>query len=150
MTDMTGQNDRSRGLYRAFSLGLAMIFAAVGAIFLFLPRATLAFFNAAGRRLGMAEGPADLSFFTSLAVAYMCIVTVLAWRMWRSPRERIYPLLLAQAKIASSILSFALFAAAAPWLILLVNGIVDGGLGLVVLALYFRLKNGRPGRRAGA
>ena len=147
---MTDTSDRSRAAYRAFSLGLAVIFAVVGAIFLLLPRATLGFFNAAARRLGMAEGPADLSFFMALAVAFMCVVTVLAWRMYRSPREKIYPLLLAQAKIASSVLSFALFAAAAPWLILLVNGIVDGGLGLIVLALYLRMKAGRDGGGAGA
>ena len=147
-------NKRSHSSYKVFSLGLALIFAAVGAIFLVLPRETLAFFNAMSRRLGMVEGPAERSFFVALAVGYMYVVTVLAWLMYRSPREKIYPLLLAQAKLASSVLSFVMFAAEAAWLIYLVNGIVDGGLGLIVLAMYFRVKAGSggegPGGGAGA
>lgn len=131
---------RSRTLYRAFSLGLAVIFALVGGVFLILPQETLSFFNTLSRRLGMVEGPAERSFFGVLAVAYMTIVTVLAWRMYRSPRERIFPLLLGQAKIASSVLSFLLFAVQAPWLIYLVNGAVDGGLGILVLAMSRRVR----------
>jgi hypothetical protein len=136
-------NQRSEAAIKMFSLGMAAVFAAVGAIFLFLPGRTLGFFNAVSRRLGMRPGPSEMSFFVVLAVAYMAVVTVLAWRMSRSPREKIYPLLLAQAKLASSVLSFAVFVTAS-WLILLVNGIVDGGLGLVVLAIYFRVKAGDP------
>jgi multidrug transporter EmrE-like cation transporter len=147
---MADMNERSHTFYRTFSLALAGVFALVGVIFLVIPRGTLAFFNAISRRLGMTEGPVDPSFFVVLAVAYMFVVTLLAWRMYRSPLETAYPLLLAQAKLASSILSFAMFAAAAPWLIFLVNGIVDGGLGLLVLAMYFRVRTGSGGRRAGA
>jgi hypothetical protein len=133
----------SRAAYRAFSLGMAVIFAAVGAIFVLMPREMLGFFNVVARRLGMAEGPAERSFFVALAGGYMYVVTVLAWLMYRAPREKVYPLLLSQAKLASSILSLALFALQAPWLVYLVNGIVDGALGLIVLALYFRVKAGR-------
>jgi hypothetical protein len=133
-------NDRSFAFRKAFSLGLAVVFALVGAIFLVLPGETLSVFNALSRRLGMAEGPAERSFFGVLAVAYMCVVTVLAWRMHRSPREKIYPLLLGQAKVASSLLSFLMFAIHAPWLIYLANGIVDGAIGIVVLAMYFRAR----------
>jgi len=44
-----------------------------------------------------------------------------------------------------------MFAAEAAWLIYLVNGIVDGGLGLIVLAMYFRVKAGSGERdRAGS
>ena len=135
-------NERSRTLYRAFSLGLAVVFALVGGIFLILPWETLSFFNALSRRLGMVEGPAERSFFGALAVAYMYVVTVLAWRMYRSPREKIFPLLLGQAKVASSLLSFLMFAVHAPWLIYLVNGIIDGGLGIIVLAMYRRVRAG--------
>lgn len=138
--------DRSLARYKAFSLGLAGVFAVVGAIFLVLPGGTLAFFNATSRRLGMVEGPVEPSFFGALAVAYMVVVTALAWRMSRSPKDRVYPLLLAQAKLASAVLSFLLFAVHAPWLIYLVNGAVDGALGLVVLAMYRRAK----GRGGGA
>ncbi len=135
--------DQPRAAYRAFSLGLAVIFAAVGAIFVLIPAEMLAFFNAMARRLGMAEGPTGRSFFVALAGSYMYVVTALAWLMYRAPREKIYPLLLAQAKLASSVLSLALFALQAPWLVFLANGIVDGAIGLVVLALYFRVKAGR-------
>jgi len=140
-------NDRTRAAHKAFSLALALIFASVGAIFLILPRETLAFFNALSRRLGMAEGPAERSFFGVLAVAYMYVVTALAWLMYRAPREKIYPLLLGQAKMVSSLLSFLMFAVQAPWLVYLVNGIVDGAIGLVVLLMYFRLRAAAPGDR---
>ena len=133
-------NERSRAFTKAFSLGLAVVFALVGGVFLVLPRETLSFFNALSRRLGMVEGPADRSFFGVLAVAYMYVVTVLAWRMYRSPREKIFPLLLGQAKVVSSLLSFLMFAIQAPWLIYLVNGIVDGGLGIIVLTMYIRMR----------
>ena len=133
-------NERSRAFYKAFSLGLTVVFALVGGVFLILPRETLSFFNALSRRLGMVEGPAERSFFGVLAVAYMYVVTVLAWRMYRSPREKIFPLLLGQAKVASSLLSFLMFAVHAPWLIYLVNGIVDGGLGIIVLTMYIRMR----------
>lgn len=138
-------NEQPPALRKAFSLGLALVFALVGGIFLFLPRGTLAFFNAISRRLGMVEGPVDPTFFSALAVAYMVVVTVLAWRWFRSPEERAFPLLLAQAKLASSVLSFLLFAVRAPWLILLVNGIVDGALGLTVLAVYLRMRAAERG-----
>lgn len=141
---MTDQSFRS---YRAFSLSLAAIFAAVGALFLALPRQVLGFFNVLSRRWGFVEAPAAPSFFGVLAVAYMVIVTALAWRMFRSPRERVYPRLLGLAKLASSVLSFWLFAVQAPWLIYLVNGIVDGGIGIVVLAMSAWLARAGGGER---
>ena len=39
-------------------------------------------------------------------------------------------------------ISFLLFAVQAPWLIYLVNGAVDGGLGILVLAMYRRVRAG--------
>lgn len=133
-------NDRSAAAYKAFSLALAVVFAVVGAIFLVIPGEMLTFFNDVSRRLGMVEGPVERSFFGVLAAAYMYVVTALAWLMSRSPREMIYPRLLGQAKLASSALSFLLFAVHAPWLVYLVNGIVDGALAVVVLAMYRRAK----------
>ena len=141
-------NERSHASTKAFSLGLALIFALVGGAFLILPREVLAFFNAISRRLGMVEGPAERSFFVVLAGAYMYVVTVLAWLMYRSPREKIFPLLLGHAKLASSVLSFMMFALQAPWLIYLVNGIVDAGLGLIALTMYLRVRAG--GGRVGS
>ncbi len=139
---------RSRAAYKTVSLGLAVIFAVVGALFLIIPGETLAFFNALSRRAGLAEGPAGRSFFVVLAGAYMYVVTVLAWQMFRHPEDKTFPLLLGQAKLASAVLSFLMFAVHAPWLIYLVNGIVDGALALVVLALYLRVK--AAGGGAGA
>ncbi len=141
-------NDKPYASYKAFSLGLAAVFAIVGGIFFAFPRGTLEFFNAVSRRVGMVEGPVEPTFFGALAAAYMFVVTVLAWRMSRSPGERIYPLLLAQAKLASAALSFLLFAAQARWLIYLANGIIDAALGVVALAMYFRSKSW--GEEAGA
>ncbi len=138
-------NERSRAFYKAFSLGLAVIFALVGGVFLILPQETLSFFNTLSRRLGMVEGPAERSFFGVLAVAYMYVVTFLAWLMYKSPREKIFPLLLGRAKVASSLLSFLMFAVHAPWLIYLVNGVVDGALGIVVLMMYLRVRAGAGG-----
>jgi hypothetical protein len=134
----------SRAAYRTFSLGLAVVFAAVGGVFLLLPGRMLAFFNSLSRGLGMIEGPTGSSFFVALAGAYMYVVTILAWRMFRSPEERIYPRLLVQAKLASAALSFLLFTLLAPWLIFLVNGVVDGALGVAVLARAPR-PSGAPG-----
>jgi hypothetical protein len=141
-------NEPSAAFVKAFGLCLASVFAVVGGLFVLLPGGTLAFFNSASRRLGMVEGPVEASFFVVLAGAYMFVVTVLAWRMSRSPLEKIYPLILGQAKLASSLLSFLMFAIHAPWLILLVNGIVDGALALVVWIVYRRIASGRGG--AGA
>ncbi len=142
-------NEPSRAAYKAVSLGLAVVFAVVGAIFLIIPGETLAFFNALSRRLGLAEGPVGRSFFGVLAGAYMYVVTALAWLMYRHPRERIYPLLLGQAKVASAVLSFLLFAVHAPWLVYLANGVVDGALGVLALGLYLRAKPAAGGGAGG-
>lgn len=135
-------SDRSTTWRKAFALALAAVFAAVGAIFLFLPGRTLAFFNAFSARWDLAQGPAEGSFFVVLAAAYMTVVTILAWRLFRSPGDRASARLLVQAKLASSVLSLAVFALSARWSILLVNGLVDGGLGLAVWAAYLRKKAG--------
>jgi len=65
----------------------------------------------------------------------MYLVSLLAWLMFRRPAEPAWPALLAQAKLASAVISFALFSAHRPYAIYLVNGIVDGLLGVLALAL---------------
>jgi hypothetical protein len=131
--------------YNIAYLALAAIFAVVGGIFLLIPESMLSFFNGVARRLGMIEGPTGPSFFGALAGAYMYVVTALAWLMYRRPGERIYARLLGQAKLASAALSFLLFALQSPWLIWLVNGLVDAALGVLVLAMSARM-----GRAAAA
>lgn len=129
--------------YRAVSLSLAAVFAAVGLVFLLQPGGVLEFFNFLARHLGMIESPqVGHQFYLVLAVAYMYAVTLLAWMMFRHPRDRSYPLLLLNAKISSSLLSFALFVLHQPYLVYLTNGIVDGAIGLVVLYFYGRLTPG--------
>ncbi len=126
----------SDGFYRVVSAGLCAAFALVGAIFLLAPDAVLAFFDGWARRMGGLgpAGPAD-PFFVALAVAYMVVVTILAWAMFRHPRDTAAPRLLAQAKLASSLASFGLCALRQPYLILLANGVVDGAIAALVLLL---------------
>jgi hypothetical protein len=108
-------------------LGLALTFAVVGLLFLLAPEAVLRGTNALARVLGMKESPLhEPGFFSIMASAYMAVVTVLAWRIFRSPDARIFPLLLAQAKAASSLFSLGLFFFFRPDFVLLLNGIVDG------------------------
>jgi succinate dehydrogenase/fumarate reductase cytochrome b subunit len=70
-----------------------------------------------------------------LAVAYMYIVTLLAWMMFRRPADPVWPALLAQAKFASALVSILLFALAGPYLVYAANGVVDGLIGVAVLLL---------------
>ena len=134
--------ERATAFYRTASLAAAAVFAAVGLCFLLIPGRVLLFFNGVSRPLGFPPAPSSVSpFFIALAAAYMYVVTVLAFGMYRHPESRIYPSLLAQAKFASALLSLILFFAAGRCLILLANGIVDGLIGLAVVALAAR---GRP------
>jgi hypothetical protein len=123
-------------LYRAVSGGLCASFALVGAVFLLLPDRLLALFDGWSASLGLATsaGPAD-PFFLVLAVAYMVLVTALAWAMFRDPGDAAPARLLLLAKLASALLSFSVFFLRQPHLILLVNGVVDGSIGILVLLL---------------
>jgi hypothetical protein len=129
--------DGARSIYRLASLVMAVIFAVVGLVFLVLPDQVLGFFNHLSPPLGLAAAPVQSgSFYPILAVAYMYMVTLLAWWMFRKPGNPLLPLLLAQAKFASAMLSLAFFFAGAPYLICLANAVVDGGIGALVLWLY--------------
>jgi len=130
--------NRHLRLYRTASLAMASTFAAVGLAFLFRPEQLLGFFNRLSAPLGLAPAPLRPGvFFPVLAVAYMYLVTLLAWLMARRPGDPLLPLLLAQGKFASAILSLAFFFASGPLLIFLVNAGVDAAIG--ALALWLRL-----------
>ncbi len=73
----------------------------------------------------------------------MYLVTLLAGLMFRKPGNPLLPLLLAQAKLASSIFSLVFFFGRAPYLICLANAVVDGLIGALVLSLYFLQKKTR-------
>jgi hypothetical protein len=129
-------------LYRLTSLVLAFSFAAVGVVFLFWPGGTISLFNEFSARLGFEPAPeSGFLFFPVLAVAYMYLVTALAWLMFINPSEKRYPLLLAQAKAASALVSFGFFFFRDRYLIYLANGIVDGGICLLAVALAAGLRS---------
>ncbi len=125
--------------YRLYSFGLGIVFAVVGLTFLLIPNTVLTFFNDFSSGLGFPEAPLHgMNFYLILAVAYMYLVTLLAFQMCRKPRERIYPFLLTNAKIASSLLSLFLLISQEHYFIFLANFLVDGLIGLSVLILMKR------------
>lgn len=81
-----------------------------------------------------------INFYIALAVAYMYLVALLAFLMYRHPENRYFPLLLANGKFASSLLSLFIFAVHQPFLILAVNCVVDGLIGVAALIFYFKIK----------
>ena len=127
--------------YRSISLMLMILFAATGIIFLSIPDRVLILFNTFSGVLGTQRAPLDgWSFYLILAVGYMYLVSILAFLMYKRPENRYFPLLLTHAKLASSVLSLALFLLHANYLIYLANFVVDGVIGSVVLVLYLKTR----------
>jgi hypothetical protein len=127
--------------YRVISLVLAAIFAVTGLLFLFIPDRVVTLFNNLSPSLGMGPSPVTgFTFYLILAVGYMYLVTILAFLMFRHPENRYLPMLLAQAKLASSIVSLGLFVFQAHYLIYFANFIIDGVIGIAVMAFYFKMK----------
>lgn len=144
---MYNKNNKGGGagmsLYRLFGLASSAVFAVVGSIFLFFPDAALSFFNIISVYFGMPQAAVQgAGFYLILASAYMYIVTVLAYLMYSRPDNDAYPFLLAQAKLASSVISIYLFLTHRPYLIYLANFIVDGFIGVAALFLM-KLKKKR-------
>ena len=126
---------------KIISLSLAMVFGLVGLLFLFIPAQVMLFFNALSGAVHLPPAPAvGAHFYLILAVAYMYLVTLLAFMMFRHPVDRRFPSLLVHAKFASAVLSLALFILHQPYLIYLANGIVDGLIGMLVLLVFLRVK----------
>ena len=126
--------------YRLLSLILGAAFAVTGTLFLLFPDAPIAFFNSLSSSFGMPQSPVNgWDFYVILAVGYMYVVTILAFSMCRHPENRELPRLLVHAKLASSALSLGLFLLQAHYLIYMVNGIVDGLIGITVLIMYRRM-----------
>lgn len=127
--------------YRLSSLCMMVTFIAVGLLFFFMPDSVLSFFNDISGQLGMKEILLQgKSFFLILATAYMYVVSLLAFFMFKYPDNQLPPLLLTNAKLASSLLSFGMFFCHHPYLVYLVNGLVDGAIGIFVLILYLRMR----------
>ncbi len=123
-------------LYKIFSLTAAAIFAVVGLFFLFFPTSVLIFFNSISAYFKLPQSPVQgAGFYLILASAYMYLVTLLAYMMYRYPEQKIYPILLAHGKLASSLVSIYLFLKHQPYLIYFVNFVIDGFLGIAALYL---------------
>jgi hypothetical protein len=119
-----------------------VIFVVVGLIFLFTPDAPLSFFNSLSRKIGMKEIPLQgAGFYLVLASGYMYLVSLLSYLMIRKPSDKIFPMLLANAKLASSVLSIGMFLFHSRYLIYFANFLVDGMIGTI--AVYFYLKIGK-------
>jgi len=127
--------------YRPVSLILCIVFAVVGLLFLCVPDRVLIFFNNLSGHMGMAPSPVwDLGFYPLLAVGYMYLVTLLAFFMYRRPGNELFPLLLTHGKLATSIISLALFLIHERYLIYITNFVIDGLIGIVVLLFYLNMK----------
>jgi hypothetical protein len=128
-------------LYKIFSLSSSIIFFIVGFIFLLIPSRVLVFFNTLSGYFGMVPSPViGLNFYVVLAVAYMYLAALLAFLMYRHPENMYFPLLLANGKLASSLLSLYIFSVHQPSLIFVVNCFVDGLIGIVASIFYFKIK----------
>lgn len=128
-------------IYKLFSLCFMIIFAVVGLLFLFFTDPVLAFFNNLSMTFGLPEAPLEATnFYLALASAFMYLVTLLAFMMYRNPENKVYPVLLTHGKIASSVLSLYLFLTHQHYLIYITNFIVDGCIAIVLLLLIKKMK----------
>jgi hypothetical protein len=126
-------------IYKAVSLTLMLLFAVTGGLFLAIPDKVMIFFNTLSASFNMQQSPVTgWNLYLILAVGYMYMVTLLAFLMFRRPENQYFPLLLTNAKLASSLLSLAFFLLHEHYLIYLANFIIDGVIGMVVLTLYLK------------
>jgi hypothetical protein len=136
-----GERTTMRQIYRRISLLLAVVFAAVGLLFLFLPNSAPSFFNSISPFFKLPQSQVlDFGFYQILAVGYMYLVTLLACLMFRFPENRDFTRLLIHAKSASSIISIGFFVFHQHYLIYLANAVVDGSIALGLLILNRQMK----------
>lgn len=120
--------------------GLAVVFAAVGIVFAAIPGEVLAAFNWLADGAGWPESSTDpFILYLGLALAYMYMVTLLAWQTARHPQVRWFPWLLLQAKAASAIVCLFMFALQEQYVIYLANAIVDGAIAVLVWWVCLRV-----------
>jgi hypothetical protein len=130
-------------LYRAAALAMTAGFVIVGVLFLAVPDGVLTFFNRLSGPLRLPEAPPlGHPFFLVLASGYMYLVSLLAWLMFRHPENRMFPLLLAQGKLVTSLLSLIFFIFHRPFLICLANFFIDG---LIAAGVWWILRLRRDG-----
>lgn len=141
----------SQKVYGYISVGMAIVFTLVGILFLFISDGIVIFFNKISAFIGMEQvGPGQEHFYVVLSVAYMYVVALLAFQMYRNPKDAVFPFLLFNAKIASSLISILLFVVDKRLLLYITNGIVDGSIGLLAIVMYRSVKGeivSRPFRK---
>ncbi len=126
---------------------LGWTFAVVGALFFLLPDGTIGALNAAGGWLGFPPAPlTSHRFWLSLGVAYMAVVTALAFLIAPAPTERrLLMLPLAIGKATSSLTCLWFFATHAAHFIYLANFLVDASLALLAWLTYAATAPAPPG-----
>jgi hypothetical protein len=113
---------------------MLVVFPLVGILFLTEPAGVLSFFNSLSSGLGLPTTLTQVSYFyLGLAVAYMALVTTLAFLMLRHPANHYFPMLLAVGKLSSSALSLVLFLFVQRSLVCVVNFVVDGAIGVAAV-----------------
>jgi hypothetical protein len=128
-------------MYKLVSLTLSIIFGIVGILFLALPEQVLNFFNAISLPFGFPESPTQgTGFFLILAVAYMYLVSMLAFMMYKNPENSSFPLLLINGKSVSSIVSILFIILYGHYLIYIVNALTDGSIALGVFLLNRKIR----------
>jgi hypothetical protein len=127
--------------YKRVSLAFTVIFICTGFLFLLFPDSVLYFFNSLSGYFGLPLSPAQgAGFYLILASAYMYLVALIACMMYRHPEQKIYPFLLVNGKLASSVISVCLFIFHKPYLIYIVNFAVDGLIGITAVYLLKKIK----------
>ena len=131
-------------LYKLFSLTLAVIFAVVGLIFLFFPDSALIFFNSISSYFGLPQSPVQgTGFYLILASAYMYLVTLLAYLMYRYPEQNIYPFFISSWQTGIFCYFYlSILYVTSHYLIYFANFVIDGFIGLLALYLMKMKKTG--------
>ena len=129
--------------YRIISVIMGMTFGIVGLLFLLMSNHVLIFFNALSSSVGMESAASGGDeFYVVLAIAYMYIVSLISFLMFRHPGNTFFPLLLFNGKIASSLLSLLMFLADKHLLIYFVNFVIDGSIALTAMLMYRSARRG--------
>ena len=128
MSSSPGLDALLRPVYRMF----AWTFLVVGTLFFLFLNGTIDTLNGVGGIFGFPDAPhLAHRFWLGLAVAYMAVVTSLAWLISEAPSERrilMPPLAIGKAVSSGTCLLFLIFER--PYFIYLANFLVDGGIAL--------------------
>lgn len=126
---------------KLFGFFCAITFSIVGLVFLLMPEGVLSFFNSLSSLFHLNQTPIVFpGFFLILSVGYMYVVTFIACQIFRNPENSLLLLLLANAKIVSSLLSLFLIFRDNFYPIYFTNLLADGLIGAAAIYLYLKVK----------